>query len=83
MVHNNAVNSIQGAQLKAQGMVPGVSDMIYLSPNGGPVMVEVKKSGGQQSPKQREWQKLVTEAGYRYIVVRSLEEAQKELGWER
>src|SRR5690606_5290381 len=88
MVHNNAVNKIQGAQLKAQGMISGVSDMIYLPPsgNGGaavaPIFVEVKKAQGAQSPAQIKWQALVTRAGYRYVVVRSLEEAKHALGWD-
>lgn len=81
MIHNNAVNRVQGAQLKAQGMVPGVSDLAYLAPDGRPVMIEVKKPGGSQSPAQKKWEELVRGVGYRYVVVRSLEEAKEVLGW--
>lgn len=34
----------------------------------------MKTKDGSQSPYQREWQKLVEEQGYRYVVVRSEED---------
>ena len=69
-------NSIRGAIRKAQGIVRGVSDLILLIPRGQyhGLMIEMKTKDGSQSPYQREWQKLVEEQGYRYVVVRSEEE---------
>lgn len=69
-------NPILGAIRKAQGIVSGVSDLILLIPRGQyhGLMIEMKTKDGSQSIHQREWQKLVEEQGYRYVVVRSEEE---------
>lgn len=80
-VYNGAVNRIQGAQLRSQGMVAGVSDMVYLKPGGRPVLMELKNETGRQSLKQKKWQDIVTKAGYSYHLVRSLEEAKEVCGW--
>lgn len=77
MVHNNAVNRIQGAQLKSKGMVAGVSDMIYLVPGGAPILLEIKAPKGTQSKKQASWQKKTEMAGYRYEIVRGLADFQR------
>lgn len=69
-------NAIQGAQLKALGLVRGVADTILLVPCGGyhALCVEFKTEKGRQSAEQIEWQKTVEREGYRYVVCRSLEE---------
>lgn len=69
-------NPILGAIRKAQGIVSGVADLILLIPRGQyhGLMIEMKTKDGSQSIHQREWQKLVEEQGYRYVVVRSEEE---------
>lgn len=69
-------NPILGAIRKAQGIVSGVADLILLIPRGKyhGLMIEMKTKDGSQSIHQREWQKLVEEQGYRYVVVRSEEE---------
>lgn len=81
MVFNQAVNKIQGAQLKSQGMIAGVSDMIYLRPSGKPLFLELKTETGTQSPKQRKWQSLVESNGYQYEVAHNLEEAKNICKW--
>lgn len=82
MVYNNAVNKIQGAQLKSQGMVAGVSDMIYLNPRTSKVqLLELKTKTGTQSPRQKKWQSLVSDNGFQYHLIRSLEEIKKICGW--
>lgn len=78
MVHNTPKNKIDGARLKAMGMVSGVSDLIYLSPNGV-VAVEVKTKTGKQSKRQVEWQKSVESIGIRYEVVRGIEDFEKKV----
>lgn len=84
MVHNNPRNRIEGAQLKAKGLVAGVSDMIYLAPMPRlPFLLELKTLSGKQSPEQKAWQTLTYKAGYYYAIVRTLEEAKKICGWDR
>lgn len=82
MVHNSGSSRINGARLKTMGMVPGVSDMIYLKPNGSPIMLEVKNEKGSQSKAQKKWEDVVERAGYEYHLVRSLDEAKKICGWK-
>ena len=65
-----------GAVMKAKGVVAGVSDFIYLHPNGA-YLLEAKTETGKQSPSQKEWQSVVTNAGYVYLVFRTLEEFQE------
>lgn len=74
MVHNNPKNKIEGAMLKSQGLVAGVSDMIYLNPNGTAYFIEIKTPTGTQQTNQKEWQKLIESFGYTYILIRSLKD---------
>jgi hypothetical protein len=50
--------------------------MIWLSPTGA-VMLEFKANKGKQSLSQKWWQGVVQEAGYRYEVIRSIEDFQR------
>ncbi|NBW20142.1 MAG: VRR-NUC domain-containing protein [Caulobacteraceae bacterium] len=75
-VNNNAPNAYAGSVMKAMGVVAGVSDMIWLSPTGA-VMLEFKAEKGKQSLSQKWWQSVVQEAGYRYEVIRSVEDFQR------
>lgn len=70
-VNQKARNPIEGNRMKAMGVVPGVSDMIYLK---GPVFIEMKSQDGRQSPDQILFEGVVTKLGYRYVIVRSFEE---------
>lgn len=69
-------NAIQGAQLKALGLVKGVADTILLMARSGyhALCVEFKTDKGRQSAEQQEWQRTVEREGYRYVVCRSLED---------
>lgn len=75
--HNNANSAAQGEKAKAQGRVAGVSDLTYLKGNAEVVFIECKTATGKQSPEQKQWQKLIEENGYRYEIVRSLDDAKK------
>lgn len=75
-VNNNARNRIQGAVLKAIGVVKGVSDLHYLRPDGVTIYIEVKLPGERQSPAQQQWQKLVEDRGGEYHIITTLEEFQ-------
>lgn len=74
-VNNKARNRIEGAHMKAKGVVPGVSDLIYLRPGGKPVLMELKTDTGSQSTEQEKWQRAVEAAGYEYVIIRSLASA--------
>lgn len=67
-------NRIEAMKLKATGVFPGVSDLVVIMPNRNIIFVELKNAINGQSPKQKDFQKLVTKLGYDYCVIRSLEE---------
>ena len=77
-VNNNAPSAYAGSVMKAMGVVAGVSDMVYLS-TAGAVFLEFKDPKGKQSISQKWWQGVVEEAGYRYEVIRSVEDFQRVL----
>jgi hypothetical protein len=58
------------------GVVKGVSDTLMFIPRGRwhGLCVEYKREDGYQSQAQKDWQSKVEAQGYRYEVVRSLEE---------
>lgn len=72
-------NASTGAIRRAVGVVSGVSDTILLIPRGkwNALCVEFKTEVGRQSDTQVEWQRKVEAQGYRYEVIRSLEEFKK------
>lgn len=78
-VNQKARNAIEGNRMKAMGVVPGVSDLIYLTASG-PVFIEMKTETGVQSLEQKEFQALVESFGYQYIICRSLEQFQSIFG---
>lgn len=77
-----------GAKLKAEGMVKGASDLVLFVPNGEfhalcletKVEEEYYEKGKRkvkrtyQSQEQKEWQSLVENQGFKYVVYRSVEE---------
>lgn len=62
--------------MKAEGVTPGVADMILLvSRKGyGSLCIEFKTQIGRQSKQQKQWQHIAEVCGNKYVVVRSLEE---------
>lgn len=72
-------NAITGAIRRASGVVKGVSDTILFLARGKyhALCVEFKTDIGRQSDAQRLWQSKVEAQGFRYEVVRSLEEFKK------
>lgn len=75
-------------KLKAEGVVPGVADLILLVPGDHETLpdgrtwyrpihalcIEMKTEKGRQSPEQKAWQKKVEAHGYKYAVCRSLDD---------
>lgn len=76
MQYNNPKNREHGAVLKGMGLLPGVSDLAYLMPDGRMLFIELKTESGRQSPQQKQWEQIVTDAGAEYRIIRSLEEFQ-------
>lgn len=73
-IHNNAVNKIQGAQLKAIGVQSGTPDM-FLVTNKGVIWLELKDGkGGVQSKAQKDFESLVKQRSGQYNIIRSLDE---------
>lgn len=62
--------------MKGEGVTAGVSDLILLFPNSKyhALLIEMKTPTGTQQDTQKEWQRLVEAAGYKYSICRSFEE---------
>lgn len=69
-------NKATAARLKAEGVVPGVSDLLLLYPAGTyhALCIEMKTPKGRQSEAQKQWQATVEKAGYRYALCRTLDD---------
>ena len=83
-IPNGGHRNIQtAARLKAEGVTAGVSDLILLVANHGyhALCVEVKTLKGRQSENQKAWQANVETQGFRYEVVRSLDDFAQLVRW--
>lgn len=75
-------DAVTGAKLKAEGVVPGVSDLILLKSNHryGALLIEMKTAKGRQSASQRWWQSVISENDeYKYVVCRSFDDFMREV----
>ena len=72
---------IEAANMKRQGVKRGVADVILQIPKKGyaSLCLEFKTSTGKQSAEQKEYQRQVEMAGSKYVIVRSVEQAIREL----
>lgn len=72
---------IEASIMKAEGTTAGVSDLILLHPSKRyhALCIEMKTEKGRQQPSQKLWQKAVENRGYKYIIVRSLEQFRDEI----
>lgn len=72
-------NAVVAGKLKAEGVTAGVSDLILLKKNSryGALCIEMKTPKGDQSEYQEKWQKAVEDAGYKYVICRSVDEFEK------
>ena len=81
-------SKVEAQIMSGEGVVAGVADMLLLVPTQRyhGLCIEYKRTAIRyvdgkryvlktyQSPAQKEWQKAVEAVGYKYVVVRSLEE---------
>jgi hypothetical protein len=72
-VNNKAKNKIEGNQMKARGVVAGISDLVYLAENRT-IYIELKIEGGVQSKEQKEFEAQCKATGHEYIIVKSLKD---------
>lgn len=63
-----------GARLKAQGVQPGVADLIFVIAQR-PIALELKVEKGKQSLRQAEWQEEFERAGGVYYLAKGFDEA--------
>lgn len=67
-------NKLEVITMKATGLLAGASDLVVIFPNGKLSFVELKTEKGTQSDKQKDFEKRVTDLGYEYKLIRTLEE---------
>lgn len=81
-VPNGGSRDIREARnLKAQGVKSGVADVILLVPKKGfsCLCLEFKNSSGSQSNDQKEFERQITSANGKYVIVRSVSKAFEEI----
>ena len=66
-------NLLEGANLKREGVLAGVSDLIVLLPNKA-VFVEIKTKIGRQSESQKIFEEKVKSLGFEYLLWRSIDD---------
>lgn len=71
--NGGARSSTEGKLFKLTGVVAGVSDMLLMI-NCETFCFELKNEFGYQSDKQKAWQKKVEREGFKYYIIRDLEE---------
>ena len=57
--------------------IPGESDLTLFCRGGRTVFIEVKTPTGRQSKQQKRFQAAVERLGFEYIIMKSVEDAQK------
>lgn len=73
-VPNGGMRNLKvAAQLKAEGALAGVADLVILLPGGKTVFAELKSPDGKgrQSPAQREFEENVRGLGFEYLLWQS------------
>jgi hypothetical protein len=74
-------NKIAMMQAKAIGLTSGVSDTIVILPNGKILFIEFKDEKGIQSQRQKHFEKLITDLGHNYYLVRNVNQFQQTI-WQ-
>lgn len=66
-------NLLEARNLKTQGVLAGVSDLIVIAPQKV-IFIEMKIDKGRQNENQKTFQQKVEKLGFEYVVCRSIEE---------
>ena len=83
-VPNGGQRNIQTAsRLKAEGVFSGVADLLLLVARHDyhGLCVEVKTMVGRQSENQKAWQKVIEAQGFKYEIVRTLDDFANLVRW--
>ena len=77
--NGGARNAWTAKNLKDEGALSGVADLILLIPKHGyaSLLIEMKKAGGRQSDTQKQFQRNAEKFKNKYVVCYSLEKAQQ------
>ena len=75
---NNSRNKVRAMMDKGMGLQKGRSDMVFYF-NGIATMFELKVKGGSQSPDQKKWEKSITESGFKYHLIWTLEDFKEKI----
>lgn len=73
---NNSRNKIQAMMDKGKGLQKGRADMVFYY-KGVATMIEFKTPTGTQEPDQRIWQTKIEAAGFKYYLIKTLEDFQQ------
>jgi hypothetical protein len=76
-VPNGGSRDLRTAQrLKAEGVIPGVSDLVLFMPNltHHGLFIELKIKPNKQSEHQKKWQLMVEAMNYKYALVYSFDD---------
>lgn len=79
MIYNNPPNAIVGGMLVSMGLRKGVSDLLFLPIPRTIVWIELKIGNKPQTDDQKEFEKLVSDMGWKYYLVREEIEKFKQL----
>jgi hypothetical protein len=71
--NGGARSIIEGKLFKETGVVSGISDLLLMV-DTETFCFELKNIYGHQSDNQKRWQKLVEREGFKYYIIRDLEE---------
>lgn len=74
--NGGARNAVTGANMKAEGVLPGVADLFLSVPNRfyHGLYIEMKQPKGRQQESQRRFQQAVESQGYKYSLCYSLDD---------
>lgn len=74
-------NAREAAIMKAEGVVPGVADLVFLWANNtyNTLLIEMKTPTGRQSDLQKQWQQTAEQAGNKYVICRSFDDFQNTI----
>jgi hypothetical protein len=75
-VPNDSKNAVEQMRKIATGLYAGVSDLIMIH-FGQVYFIELKTDTGKQSEKQKDFQTIVENQGFKYYLIRSLKDFQK------
>jgi hypothetical protein len=77
-VPNDSKNAVEQMRKIATGLYAGVSDLIMIH-FGKVYFIELKTEIGKQSEKQKDFQTIVENQGFKYYLIRSLKEFKESI----